>query len=72
MLNVNVSDNRIESRGGEEQTTHVSTGFQDEMSLPSNSIPARQPLGNLPDLGPITGVHGTWHINSFEGTHNNI
>ena len=72
MLNVNVSDNRIESRGGEEQTTHVSTGFQDEMSLPSNSIPARQPLGNLPDLRPITGVHGTWHINSFEGTHNNI
>jgi hypothetical protein len=72
MLNVNVSDNRIESRGGEEQTTHVSTGFQDEMSLPSNSIPARQPLGNLPDLGPITGIHRTWHINSFEGTHNNI
>ena len=72
MLNVNVSDNRIESRGGEEQTTHVSTGFQDEMSLPSNSIPARQPLGNLPDLRPITGIHGTWHINSFEGTHNNI
>ena len=76
MLNVNASDNRIESRGGEDQTNHVSTGFQDEMSLPSNSIPARQPLGNLSELlvepRPITGIHGTWHINSFEGTHNNI
>ena len=76
MLNVSVSDDRRESRGGEEQTTHVSTGFQDEMSLPSNYTPARQPLGNHRDLldgpSPIPGIHGTWHINSFEGMHNNI
>jgi hypothetical protein len=72
-VNVNVSDNRIASGGAEEQITHVSTGIQVEMS---NCIPPRQPLGNLLDLlnghRLITGIHGLWHRNSFEGTNDNI
>ena len=60
------TDNRIAAGGGEDQTTHVSTVC---------CIPPIQLLGNLESVdGPtfITGIHGLWHNNCFEGTNNNI